>query len=61
MNVFWRPLQQLLLDDLYQTRMCHNLLVDAENEDFYWKLRGPKPPSRVSPSGMHPNAMFIES
>ncbi|XP_052774284.1 KICSTOR complex protein SZT2-like isoform X2 [Mya arenaria] len=32
--------QQLLLADLYETRMCHSLLVDAADEDVTWKVDG---------------------
>lgn len=48
--------QQLLLDDLYQTRMCHNLLVDAADEDQLWKFdTGP----RVNKARMNLSSEFL--
>ncbi|XP_053393950.1 KICSTOR complex protein SZT2-like isoform X2 [Mercenaria mercenaria] len=38
--------QQLLLNDLYESRMCHNLLVDAAEEEVSWKLDGDR---RIKP------------
>ena len=38
------PFQLLLLNDLYDTRMCHALLVPEADEEVSWKLdRVPKP------------------